>query len=78
MSKSTDMVTSRRSVHLTSDSGIRRDSLPTAFIWRVIWPLNKTESFIVCYKLKILVRKRETKHAIFTETQMFGIFFSFD
>ena len=29
----------------------------------------------VCDKLKIRVRKRETKHAIFTEIQIFGIFF---
>ena len=32
----------------------------------------------VCEKLKIRVRKRETKHAIFTEIQIFGIFFSLD
>ena len=32
----------------------------------------------VCDKLKIRVRKRETKHAIFTEIQIFGIFFSLD
>ena len=32
----------------------------------------------VCDKLKIRVRKRETKHAIFTEIQIFGIFSSLD
>ena len=31
-----------------------------------------------CDELKIRVRKRETKIAIFTEIQIFGIFFSLD
>ena len=29
-------------------------------------------------RLKIRVRKRKTKHAIFTEIQIFGLFFSLD
>ena len=86
MSQLTDMVTSRRCRFILlatpGSEGTRyRLRYGNQFIW--LFPflkfhnnINKKRKVSVCDKLKIRVRKRETKHAIFTEIQIFGIFFS--